>query len=303
MKSKLPYIIAVLVCAGVGMGIWISRKPNATDSSTPSARHAAPTEAPKGLPKKKIPDKPVPLSDQVILTKGGVLPTTQKAVVPIQPVPTRNPSQPAQAPTTQPPSPPASVLPRATPASIPPSAANSGPQSALASASWQSKPNQLVQAIRASGGLNADHAQVVNFLHGKDLMGWDESTRNWIGDELMSMLRDNTPDKAYGDLKAIQEDPTAPAAMRDYSIQHISHLVNSGIVGKEGADYLWKAFAQNDPITVSTALISLHRISEQQPKLVAAEKVRQAAEQNQEAPDERLKITARAILKESQKEK
>ena len=137
----------------------------------------------------------------------------------------------------------------------------------------------------------------MDFLRGKDLLGWPESNRNWIGDELMTALRQDMPDKAFESLKSIEADSTAPAAMRDYSVQHISHLVTSGVIDKEGADYIWRTLEKNDPQTLSTALISLHRLSEQVPDLVSAQDVQAAAERLKESPDERTRITAESILK------
>lgn len=130
-----------------------------------------------------------------------------------------------------------------------------------------------------------------------DLLGWPESYRNWIGDELMTALRQDMPDIVFESLKSIEADTTAPAAMRDYSVQHISHLVTSGVIGKEGAESIWRILEMNDPQTLSTALISPHRLSEQVPDLVSAKKVQAAAERLKASPDERTRITAGSILK------
>lgn len=137
----------------------------------------------------------------------------------------------------------------------------------------------------------------MEFLRGKDLLGWPESYRNWIGDELMTALRQDMPETAFADLKTIAVDSNAPAAMRDYSVQHISHLMTSGVIGKDGADYIWQTLEKNDPQTLSTALISLHRLSEQVPDLVSAKDVQAAAERLKESQDERTRITAGSILK------
>jgi hypothetical protein len=98
-------------------------------------------------------------------------------------------------------------------------------------------------------------------------------------------------------VKAIQENQDAPAAMRDYSVQHISHLVTAGVIGSEGTDYIWKVLSQNDPVTAGTALISLQRISEQTPELVNAKDVAAAAGKLLDTKDARLLATARSIVK------
>lgn len=172
----------------------------------------------------------------------------------------------------------------------------SGPRS-IKSGDWQEAANLLVNALRAGDRFEVDHGQLMDFLRGKDLLGWPEGTRNWIGDELMTALRQDMPQSAFEDLKSIEADSSAPAAMRDYSVQHISHLVTSGTIGQEGADFIWQTLGKNDPQTLSTALISLHRLSEQVPELVAAEKVKKAAERLRESPDERTRMTAQSILK------
>ena len=167
----------------------------------------------------------------------------------------------------------------------------------IKSADWQGGANLLVNALRAGEGIEVNHDQLMEFLRGKDLLGWPESYRNWIGDELMTALRKDMPGSAFADLKAIETDSTAPAAMRDYSVQHISHLVTGGVIGKEGADFIWQTLEMNDPQTLSTALISLHRLSEQKPDLVPAKEVQAAAERLKSNPDERTRITAESILK------
>jgi hypothetical protein len=172
----------------------------------------------------------------------------------------------------------------------------SGPRS-IKSEDWKGAANLLVNALRAGDRFEIDHDQLMDFLRGKDLLGWPESYRNWIGDELMTALRQDMPKSAFEDLKSIVADSTAPAAMRDYSVQHISHLVTGGVIGKEGAEYIWQTLEKNDPQTLSTALISLHRLSEQVPDLVHAQVVQAAAERLKESPDERTRITAESILK------
>lgn len=171
-----------------------------------------------------------------------------------------------------------------------------GPRS-IKSQDWKGEGNLLVNALRAGDQFEVDHDQLIGFLRGRDLLGWPEGYRNWIGDELMTALRQDMPKSAFEDLKLVEADSTAPAAMRDYSVQHISHLVTGGVIGQEGADYIWKTLEENDPLTLSTALISLHRLSEQVPDLVSAAKVRVAAERLKENPDERTRITAESILK------
>jgi hypothetical protein len=166
----------------------------------------------------------------------------------------------------------------------------------IKSEDWDGKPNLLVNALRAGNGFEINHEQLMDFISGKELLGWPESLRNWIGDELMTALRQDMPETAFGDLKSIVDNPEAPEAMRDYSIQHITHLVTSGTIGQDGADYIWQALKKNDVQTSSTALMSLHRLSEQVPNLVSADKVRAAAERLKNTSDERTRITAESIL-------
>lgn len=201
---------------------------------------------------------PLQISDDDILTRGGVLPA-----IPI------------------------------------PSAAGDkgkGPRS-IKAAEWKGASNLLVNALRSGDRFEVNHDQLMEFLRGKDLLGWPEGSRNWIGDELMTALRQDMPQSAFEDLKSIAEDSNAPAAMRDYSVQHISHLMTNGTIGPEGADYIWQTLKKNDPQTLSTALISLHRLSELVPDLVAAKQVQAAAERLKESPDERTRITVESILK------
>jgi hypothetical protein len=54
---------------------------------------------------------------------------------------------------------------------------------------WESKANLLVNELRAGKGFEVGLDQVEAFLRGKDLYGWPEGQRNWIGDEMMTMLR------------------------------------------------------------------------------------------------------------------
>ncbi len=171
-----------------------------------------------------------------------------------------------------------------------------GPRS-IKSEDWKGAANLLVNALRGGDRFEVNRDQLMDFLRGKDLLGWPESARNWIGDELMTALRQDMPKSAFEDLKSIAADSTAPAALRDYSIQHISHLVTSGVIGPEGVDYIWQTLEENDPQTLGTALISLHRLSEQVPELASAKQVQAAAERLKESPDERTRITAASILK------
>lgn len=163
---------------------------------------------------------------------------------------------------------------------------------------WSSSANLLVNELRAARGFSVPLEDVDAFLKGKELYGWPEGSRNWIGDEMMTMLRQEVPQKAYEMFSEIQADATAPEAMRDYSIQHISHLVADGAVGNEGVELIRAAFESGNPVLAGTALISLHRLSEKTPDLISAEDVREYATQNVDTKDERLQATARAILKE-----
>lgn len=87
--------------------------------------------------------------------------------------------------------------------------------------------------------------------------------------------------------------------MRDYSIQHISHLVADGQVGKEGVAVIQSALESDNPMFSSTALIALHRLSETRPDLIQADTVQGYARQSEDSSDERLQATAIAILKEA----
>lgn len=174
---------------------------------------------------------------------------------------------------------------------------SAGGTRSIKSDDWKGAANLLVNALRAGDRFEVNHDQLMDFLRGKDLLGWPEGYRNWIGDELMTALRQDMPVMAFDSLKSIEADTTAPAAMRDYSVQHISHLVTGGVIGKEGADFIWQTLEENDPQTLSTALISLYRLSEQKPDLVDARKVKEAAGRLRENSDERTRITAQSILK------
>lgn len=163
---------------------------------------------------------------------------------------------------------------------------------------WDGQGNLLVNELRAGRGFEVGLDQVETFLRGKDLYGWPEGQRNWIGDEMMTMLRQEVPSKAYEIFRDIQADTNAPEAMRDYSIQHISHLIGDGQVGKEGVDLIRQAYESGNPVLASTALVSLHRLSEKLPELIRPQDVKTYAEQSQNSSDLRLKQSALAILKE-----
>lgn len=164
---------------------------------------------------------------------------------------------------------------------------------------WDWQGNLLVNELRAGRGFEVGLDQVETFLRGKDLYGWPEGQRNWIGDEMMTMLRQEVPAKAYEIFRDIQSDANAPDAMRDYSIQHISHLIGDGQVGKEGVDLIRQAYESGNPVLASTALVSLHRLSEKLPELISPQDVKTYAEQSQNSSDLRLQQSALAILKES----
>jgi hypothetical protein len=87
--------------------------------------------------------------------------------------------------------------------------------------------------------------------------------------------------------------------MRDYSIQHISHLIGDGHVGQEGVALIREALESGNPVLASTALISLHRLSEKTPELIKPEDVKQYGETHKTSQDQRLKATASAILLEA----
>jgi len=225
--------------------------------------------------------RPRLLSDAEVLAKGRVLPAAglSAGAVPVAP-------------------PPAASAPVAAPVALAAAAAPvDNRRNSIHAADWKNKANQLVTALRAGQGAQIDHAQMMDFLQGKDLQGWSADYRNWIGDELMIVLVQDLPERAFGDLKTIQENREAPAAMRDYSVQHIGDLVINDTIGKVGVDYLWQTLEQNDPATVSTALVILHRLSEQKPALVPASQVVQAAQKLLASADVRSQITAKSILR------
>jgi len=167
---------------------------------------------------------------------------------------------------------------------------------------WQGQGNLLVNELRANRGFEVEFTTVESFLRGKDLYGWPEGQRNWIGDEMMTMLRQEMPAKAYELFRDIQADATAPDAMRDYSIQHISHLIADGAVGQEGVALIRAALESNNPVLASTALVSLHRLSETSPALMKAEEVKEYAQRYENSQDQRLKISAAAILREESRD-
>jgi hypothetical protein len=165
---------------------------------------------------------------------------------------------------------------------------------------WGESANLLVNELRAGKGFEVPLENVEAFLRGKDLFGWPEGQRNWIGGKMMTMLRQEVPQKAYELFSNIQTDGSAPEAMRDYSIQHISHLIADGQVGQEGADLIRAAYQSGNTVLASTALISLHRLSEKSPEFVKADDVKRYAQDSVNSTDERLKATAQAILKEGE---
>lgn len=166
---------------------------------------------------------------------------------------------------------------------------------------WGKSSNQLVQALRSGAISELPHAQLMDLLHGRELFGWPEALRNWIGDEMMTMLRQDLPGRAFADLRGVAENEGAPGAMRDYAIQHISHLVNDGVAGAEAVAVLRAAQASGDPAVSGTALVSLHRISQQRPELFPRAEVRALAEAAARNGDERAKISAAAILREAER--
>jgi hypothetical protein len=171
--------------------------------------------------------------------------------------------------------------------------------SVVSSEEWGGNANGLVNALRAGVGFEVTLETIGKFLRGEELNGWTEDQRSRIGDEMMTMLRQEMPEKAYEIFKELLSDKTAPAAMRDYSIQHIAHLVGEGKVGIEGVTVIRDALESNDPAFSSTALISLHRLSERLPSLISAEQLLGYARRYEESSDERLRSTAEAILKEN----
>ena len=183
--------------------------------------------------------------------------------------------------------------------SAPPPLSRSVRLKSISAKDWEGKVNLFVIELRAGKGFEVRLDQLETFLRGKDLYGWEEGHRNWIGDEMMTMLRQEMPAKAYEILREIQADVSSPDAMRDYSIQHISHLIADGHVGQEGVALIRAALESNNPVLASTALISLHRLREKSPELVKVDDVKRYAQDSVNSTDERLKATAQAILKEA----
>lgn len=165
---------------------------------------------------------------------------------------------------------------------------------------WEGKSNLLVNALRAGNGFEVKWENVEDFLKGKQSWGWPEGARKWIGDEMMSMLRQEMPQEAYHLFRDIVADADAPDAMRDYGIQHISHLVADQQQGGEAVEVIRKALLSGDPVVASTALMSLHRLSESAPQWVGKEEVKTIAKRYFKSSDNRLRMSADAILKEAQ---
>lgn len=256
------------------------------DDGEPALQDARTTQPPRRLP-----------SDAEVLVLGGVLPPAEKVARPLvaasPPVSVARAKPEPRAPEIGPPAPPAVLS--AVPAAPPAAAAN--PLQSLRAADWKGNANHFINALRAGAMADLNHGHVMEFLQGKDLLGWPESYRNWIGDELMIVLVKDLPERAFADFRTIQENVAAPAAMRDYSVQHIGELVTKDIAGADGADYLWKTLGQNDPATLSTTLITLHILSGEKPGLVSASRVAEAAGKLLNHPDLRTQITAKSILR------
>ena len=164
---------------------------------------------------------------------------------------------------------------------------------------WQGQANLLINEIRAARGFQVPLDQIEALLSGKELYGWPEGQRNWIGDEMMTMLRQEVPKEAYRIFQQVLADTSAPSAMRDYSIQHISHMVTANQLGAEGVAVIRAALDSGDPIYASTSLISLHRLSEETPQWVSSTEVQAAAKRHQGSTDQRLQATSVAILKDA----
>ncbi len=328
MRASNSPIIAGLACLVLVLAVVLwprsdRARPEAAHVAKPDARVAVgqPGGAPAGRapgaggprplygkdPIWQIPEGATPprkvMTDAEVLAKGRVLPAPGLAVAPAAPAspPAASVTAPVASvgPATSggsstPPVPPPVVAPAAAVAD--PAPVDNRPHSIHAT-DWNNKANQLVSALRVGKGAEIDHALMMDFLQGKDLQGWSPDYRNWIGDELMIVLVKDLPERAFGDLKTIQENPAAPAAMRDYSVQHIGDLVANGTIDQAGVDYIWQTLAQNDPATASTALVILHRLSEQKPALVPAARVAEAAQKLLASTDERSQITAKSILR------
>lgn len=256
------------------------------DDGEPALQDARTAQPPRRLP-----------SDAEVLVLGGVLPPAEKVARPLvaasPPVSVARAKPEPRAPEIGPPAPPAVLS--AVPAAPPAAAAN--PLQSLRAADWKGNANHFINALRAGAIADLNHGHVMEFLQGKDLLGWPESYRNWIGDELMIVLVKDLPERAFADFRTIQENVAAPAAMRDYSVQHIGELVTKDIAGADGADYLWQTLGKNDPATLSTTLITLHILSGEKPGLVSASRVAEAAQSLLNHPDLRTQITAKSILK------
>ena len=330
MRARNPYLIAGLACFSlvVGAVLWLRANKGARNVADPDSRMAAgqpgsgsPSAGraagragkspgisePKPLRGEdamwQIPEAAAPtrkvMTEAEVLAKGRVLPDPRISGSPVAAAPS-SAAPPPVAAVPAPVAPVASGTPVVSAPVVAPAVApvpvDNRPHSIHAT-DWKNKANQLVSALRAGQGAEIDHALVMNFLQGKDLQGWSPDYRNWIGDELMIVLVHDLPERAFADLKTIQENPEAPAAMRDYSVQHIGDLVANGTIDQAGVDYIWQTLAQNDPATASTALVILHRLSEQKPALVPAARVAEAAQKLLASADQRSQITAKSILR------
>ena len=318
MLTRNPYLLAVLACLtlAVGAAFWLRQNhaPQAARNlpePAPTAKAAEPvTKEPAKLPPPPL-SKVIPLRDDVdpVLQDARTARPPRRALSDAEVLATGGVWPPAGSPASSavggfpvvaPPAPSVSVV-SAPVVSVPvvaaPPTAAANPLHSLRAADWKNQANQLVNALRAGKRVDLDHVLIMDFLQGKDLQGWSPDYRNWIGDELMIVLVRDLPERAFGDLKTIQENPTAPAAMRDYSVQHIGDLVANGTIDQVGVDYIWQTLAQNDPATASTALVILHRLSEQKPALVPAARVAEAAQKLLASADQRSQITAKSILR------
>ncbi|MEM9445750.1 MAG: hypothetical protein AAGA18_10405 [Verrucomicrobiota bacterium] len=156
-----------------------------------------------------------------------------------------------------------------------PSATNKGNQridnngfTTMKAEAWSHNAYEFVNHLRQAPDLKLKHDEIMDFLDGISHSGWDENYRNWIGDELMTALRVDTPETAYADLLRILDSDSSSEAMKDYSIQHIAHLINDNIVGAEAVGRLWHELNKGDAATAGTSLMALYRISESQAELV-----------------------------------
>lgn len=224
------------------------------------------------------------LSDHDVLVAGGVVSPANTRATSAKPVPPQSNKSTPRPPAPQP---------------EPPPQRESTPASGTNSISAQDYrgPNALVNAMRGDPQFKIDHDLAMAFLQGKETLGWLEANRNWLGDEIMILLCKGDPQQAFSDMKTVQENPDAPVVMRDYSVQHIAAIVGEQAIGREGADYIWQVLKANDPATLSTALVSLQRLSEDRPDLVTQAQVAQAAQSLLSHADLRTQITAKSILK------